>query len=55
MKWVDFAARLGLLLGLLGSFAAGARSAELIFEDNLGTGDLWSWNHFVGGSPAVGD
>ena len=55
MTSVARAARFGLVLCLLGSFACGARAAELIFEDNLGTGDLWSWSHFMGGSPAVGD
>jgi hypothetical protein len=54
MTSVGLAARCGLVLCLLGSVASRARAAELIFEDNFGTGDLWSWNHFVGGSPAVG-
>ena len=55
MKSIGLAARLGLLLGALGGIATDAPAGELIFEDNFGTGDLWTWNHFVGGSPAVGD
>ena len=38
----------------IGESPAGAQTAQLIFEDGFGTGDLWGWRQFVGGSPAVG-
>ena len=34
--------------------AAPLGSQELIFADGFGSGDLWAWDAFVGGSPAVG-
>jgi len=41
-----------LVVGSPGSLDA--QSADLVFEDGFGTGDLWSWSRFTGGTPAVG-
>ena len=41
-----------LLAGNPGSVEA--QGADLVFEDGFGTGDLWSWSRFEGGTPAVG-
>ncbi len=48
-----------LLVALVIASAAGggavfAQTADLVFEDGFGSGDLWGWSSFVGGSPAVG-
>jgi hypothetical protein len=46
-----------LILGLLAtsySKIAIAQLSNLVFEDGFGSGDLWGWSHFEGGSPAVG-
>lgn len=39
---------------LTGSSLASAQTARLVFDDGFGTGDLWGWREFVGGSPVVG-
>ncbi|MGB5293771.1 MAG: choice-of-anchor Q domain-containing protein [Thermoanaerobaculia bacterium] len=55
MKTIRFTVRLGLILLLVGRLTAGAQTADLIFEDSFGTGDLWAWSRSVGGTPVVGD
>jgi parallel beta-helix repeat protein len=44
---------LGLVIAV-GTIPIGAQIADLVFEDGFGSGDLWGWSQFAGGSPAVG-
>ena len=45
-----------LLLGIafIATAVTGAHSQDLVFSDGFGSGDLWGWTRFTGGTPAVG-
>ncbi len=44
----------GIVATLLCGAALTAGGAELVFDDGFGSGDLWAWSDFVGGTTAVG-
>jgi len=51
---VDFSGAVALGLVLVVATGSGAWSQDLVFSDGFGSGDLWGWARWGGGTPVVG-